>query len=110
MPGRDLWNEVEGLLVSQDSPGLVTLFTHDAVYSGPTWRVQGREGIRALFEAYFRAFSDSKSETSMLIEEGDAAIAEWTTWDTQTEPFVTPDGIEIPATGKRVKNSGVSVV
>ena len=55
--GRDLWNEVEGLLVSQDSPGLVMLFTHDAVYSGPTWRVQGREGIRALFEAYFRAFS-----------------------------------------------------
>ena len=107
--GKDLWNQYETLLVKQDLDGVMSLFTSDAVYAGPTWRQEGTEAIRAFFDGYFRAFTDSKLDTSLLIEEGDTVVGEWTGWDTQTGPFVMPDGTEIPATGKRLEVQGVTV-
>jgi predicted ester cyclase len=49
-------------------------------------------------------------ETSLLIEEGDTVVAEWTTRGTHIGPLAMPDGTQIPATGKTVEIVGVSVV
>jgi predicted ester cyclase len=49
-------------------------------------------------------------KTSLLIEEGDTVVAEWTWLGTNTGPLITLDGSEIPATGKTVELSGVSVL
>jgi hypothetical protein len=95
--GTDLWNQYERLLIEQDLDGVMSRFTSDAVYAGPTWRQEGTEAIRAFFDGYFRAFTDSKLDTSLLIEERDRVVGEWTGWDTQSGPFVMPDGTEVPA-------------
>ena len=55
-------------------------------------------------------FSDGRMETSRVIEDGATVVAEWTGWATNTGPLAMPGGTEIPATGKTIEVSGVSIV
>ena len=108
--GKDLWIELETRYNKSDLSGAASLYASDAVCVDPTSRYEGRDAIQAYLEVAQRAFPDARYETSRLIEEGDTVVAEWTFRGTQTGPFATPDGSEIPATGKAVETAGVSVV
>ncbi len=108
--GKDLWNEFETVLVNHDVEGLVSLYTSDAVWDAPGMCLEGTEAIRAYYQTYFKSCSDTRIETSLVIEDGAFVVAEWTSWDTNTGPVMLPDGTEIPATGKTMELPGVSVV
>ena len=107
--GKDLWNEFNARLVKHDLEGLLSLFAIDAVYSAPNFRNEGRGAIGAFFEAVFKAFSNTQVDTSLVVEEGDTVVAEWTHRDTQTGVFVMPDGTETPATGRSLEIPAVTV-
>jgi predicted ester cyclase len=107
--GKDLWNEAETLGNKHDWMGVASLTTTDAVYSSPVCRHEGREVIRAFLERGDKAFPDQTTLTSLMIEEGDSVVAEWTMRDTHTGLLAVPDGTEIPATGKTVEFLGVTV-
>jgi steroid delta-isomerase-like uncharacterized protein len=107
--GKDLWTELEALSNKQDWTGVASLYTSDAVYSTPNFRHEGREAILAFLEAGDKTFPDETTQTSLVIEEGDIVVAEWDFRGTNTGPITTPDGTEIPATGKSVELPGVTV-
>ncbi len=108
--GKDLWNEFAARFSNKDWAGVTSLYATDAVLIDPTGRYEGREAIQQYLEKADEPFSDGRMETSRLVQEGDAVVAEWTGWATNTGPLAMPDGTEIPATGKTIEVSGVSVV
>jgi steroid delta-isomerase-like uncharacterized protein len=107
--GKDLWTEAENLLNKHDSAGVASLYASDAVLTDPSGRYEGREAIRAFLEAMVKSF-DENLETSLLVEEGDTTVAEYTWRGTNTGPLTMPDGTEIPATGKTVEMLGVAII
>ena len=108
--GKDLWTEAMARYNKGDLAGMAPLYTSDAVLTDPNGRFEGIEAMMAYLQAVKRAFPDDTIETSLLIEEGDTTVAEWTWHAAHTGPFVIPDGGEIPATGKTVDVPGVSVI
>jgi steroid delta-isomerase-like uncharacterized protein len=108
--GKDLFSQFDTLYGKRDYTRLASLFVSDAVYTDPFGRYEGGgEAITAYIEQADRPFSDIRMEISLLIEEGDKVVAEWTWTATQTGPLPMPDGSEIPATGKTVVNPGMTV-
>jgi steroid delta-isomerase-like uncharacterized protein len=108
--GKDLWTEVETRHNKHDLAGWSSLFATDAVLTDPTGRYEGREAILAYLQAGDTAFSETRNETSRLIEEGDTVVAECTWRATHSGPLPMPDGREIPATGRMVEFPVVSVL
>ncbi len=108
--GKDRWNEYETVYNKLDYSGLASLYAPDAVQVDPNGRHEGRQAIVAYLEEGDKPFSDIRLETSLLIEEGDTVVAEWTWRVTHTGPIAMPDGTEIPATGKTMELPGVSVL
>jgi predicted ester cyclase len=45
-----------------------------------------------------------------FVEQGDAFADEWTFAGTQTGPFLLPDGMQLPPTGKRMEIRGMELV
>jgi len=113
--GTDLWNQCVVLLNNEDWAGFVSLFTSDAIYAGPNLRYEGREAIGAHFDEAGKAISDIHYETSLVVEEGDSVIAEWTWRSRQTGQLPTAllvpasDGTEITPADGAINVAGVSV-
>jgi steroid delta-isomerase-like uncharacterized protein len=107
---KDLWNEYERLDNKHDSTGLVSLFAIDAVYIERNGRHDGREALRVLTENTHGAFPDLTIEASLLVGDGETAVAEWRWRGTQTGPPTTPDGADIPPSARTLDFPGVSVL
>ena len=107
--GTDLWNEFVGLMNKQDTAAGASLFASDAVYMGPMENVEGREAIGDYFAKTDQGLSDTKFETSLLLEDGDDLMGEWTYTYTITGPLPFPEGMPQPPPGTRVKLAGVTV-
>ena len=107
--GRDLWNQYVIVDNKHDPAGLASLYASDGVYTYPGGRAEGREAIRTFVEMVQRAFPDIALTTTLVIEEGDTFVAEWTWRAAHTGPFALPDGSELAATGRAVEILGVSV-
>jgi steroid delta-isomerase-like uncharacterized protein len=95
--GIDLWNQLDARLNGRDPAGAASLFTNDAVWIGPNSRDEGYEAIRAVFETVDNAFSELNRATSLVIEDGNAVVAEWIFQATVAE------------SGKTLKHPGVTV-
>jgi ketosteroid isomerase-like protein len=120
--GSDLWNQVEALYNKGDMGASASLMTDDVVLITPIGRHDGREALRAYLEEWDKLLSDMRLETSLVLEDGDAVVAEWTLRFTVTGhprlrlgqmaggPLPTPDGGEIAPTGKVVEYSAMSVL
>jgi steroid delta-isomerase-like uncharacterized protein len=108
--GKDLWTEWETRYNKHDFPGAASIWASDAVYTDPNGRCEGGKAIQAYHEAADKPFSDISLETTLLIEEGDTAVAEWRWRATHTAAIAIPDGNEIPPTGKTIEISAVSVM
>lgn len=76
--GRDLWTEIEALHNQQNIAGIAELYTNDAVFIIPDGRYEGRAAIKSWLETWTEGFSDFKMETSMLLEQEDNVMVEWT--------------------------------
>jgi len=65
------------------------------VYMTPSGRLEGPEAIAGFFDAWGNTTSDTKDETSMLIENGDSVVAVWTNRATITGTLPRADGGKI---------------
>jgi steroid delta-isomerase-like uncharacterized protein len=106
---RDLWNQYEALSNKHDWAGVASLFGSNGFHSDPTGRREGPEAIEASLEAGGHTFPDQAGRTSLLIEDGEIVVAEWTFRGTHTGPLHLPGGAEIPPTGKAIEFPGVTV-
>jgi ketosteroid isomerase-like protein len=106
----ELWNQFQTIRGQQDYDGLASLFAVDAVFVEPGGRHEGREAIRAWFKGWGPALSDLRIEPSLVIEEGDTVVAEWTGHGTHTGPLTMNDGSVIPATGNRLATPTVTIL
>lgn len=107
---KDLWNEFVARFSKKDWAGVASLYATDGVVIDPTGRYEGREAIQEYLEKADEPFSDGRMETSRVIEDGATVVAEWTGWATNTGPLAMPGDTEIPATGKTIEVSGISIV
>jgi ketosteroid isomerase-like protein len=63
--------------------------------------MKGREAVRAMFDAYVRAFPDFRAEPLHEIEHGDTYASETAFRGTHRGPLATAHG-ELPPTGREV--------
>ena len=75
-------------------------FAENVVTETPSGVVEGIEGFRGLARAFFTAAPDMKLAIRNTWEVGDTIIVEGVYSGTQSGPLATPDGSEIPATGR----------
>jgi len=108
--GRELWGRFEKMFREQDYDGLVSLFAEDAVYVEPAGRHEGRNAIRAWFDESGPAFSDVRFEATLLVEQGEAIVAEWTYHGVHTGPLTMADGSIVQGTGKTSDSTGVTIL
>ena len=108
--GQDLWRRTEELMNNHEYEAAVELmYAKDAVLVMSSTRVEGANAIREFMDEFTKAFPDGKLTTSLVVEEGDWLVVEYTFEGTHTGPLAMPDGAEIPPTGKSVTTPLVSV-
>src|SRR5262245_41603279 len=91
----ELWN-------TGDREGWAALYQPDVVYEAPGGaRISGLEDLKVkYFDALLEAAPDRSSVVDELIAEGDLVVEEGRYVGTHTGTWRSPDGVEVPATGK----------
>jgi steroid delta-isomerase-like uncharacterized protein len=92
-----------------DLDAMTALYSRDAVLVGPDGRHEGVDAIRKQWADQIAAFPGGQVDYTSEIEEGDTIVSEFTFRGTNTGALVLPDGSELPATGKSVELSGVTI-
>ena len=92
----DRWN-------NSDRDGWAALYTDDVVYEAPGGaRTSGLANLKEkYFDALVTAAPDRSSEDVVLIAEGDYVVEQARYTGTHTGTLRSPDGSEVPATGKK---------
>lgn len=85
-----------------DREGWAALYTHDVVYEAPGGaRISGVSDLtEKYFDALAEAAPDRASRDVVLFAEGDHVVEEARYTGTHTGTWRSPDGAEIPATGR----------
>ena len=93
----DRWN-------ATDRDGWAGLYTDDVVYEAPGGsRISGLADLKEqYFDALLTAAPDRSSRDVMLVAEGDHVVELARYTGTHTGTWRSPDGAEIPATGKEL--------
>ena len=89
---------------SNDRDGWAALYTDDVVYEAPGGaRISGLADLKEqYFDALVTAAPDRSSRDAVLIAEGDQVVEVARYTGTHTGTWRSPNGVEIPATGKTV--------
>jgi steroid delta-isomerase-like uncharacterized protein len=89
---------------ANDRDGWAALYTDDVVYEAPGGaRISGLADLKEkYFDALVTAAPDRASSDVVLIAEGDYVVEQGRYIGTHTGTWRSPDGAEIPATGKKV--------
>src|SRR5918999_4965077 len=103
---RQVMDRLADALQSHDADAIAACFAEDGEIVDPFGTTRGRQEIAEYWRKNFEAFPDLRLTVERTYESGDTAIDEWTFTGTQTGPIVTPEGQEIPATGRQVQMSG----
>lgn len=103
---REVMDRLTDALNSHDTEAGVALYADDATITDPFGTTTGTDQIREYWQTFFDAFPDMSGESTRKYESSSTAIDEWSMSGTHTGPLRTPDGQEIPATGKRVTMRG----
>ncbi len=87
-----------------DREGWAALYTDDVVYEAPGGsRISGLEDLKEqYFDALVTAAPDRGSADVVLIAEGDQVVELARYTGTHTGTWRSPNGVEIPATGRKV--------
>ena len=85
-----------------DRDGWAALYTEDVVYEGPGGaRISGLSELKEkYFDALVTAAPDRGSRDVVLYAEGDHVVEEARYTGTHTGPWRSPNGVEVPATGR----------
>lgn len=96
---------LEDLVVALNLDNLDEYFADDVVVHVPFLDLPpGREGLRVLYSSFPGAISDVVLTFEDQIAEGDRVVTRWSSEFTHTG-----DLFGVPATGKRVKQSGIMI-
>jgi steroid delta-isomerase-like uncharacterized protein len=93
-----------------DLDACMDLYAQDAVQRMHDGTFEGKDAIRDRLARDLEAFADATYVVESFVEDGDMFADEWTFTGTNTGPFRLPDGIEVPATGKRAEIKGMELV
>jgi steroid delta-isomerase-like uncharacterized protein len=87
-----------------DRDGWAALYTDDVVYEAPGGaRISGLADLKGkYFDALVTAAPDRGSSDVMLFAEGDHVVEQARYTGTHTGTWRSPDGAEVPATGKKL--------
>ena len=87
-----------------DRDGWAALYTDDVVYEAPGGaRVSGLADLKEkYFDALLTAAPDRGSRDVVLVAEGDHVVEQARYTGTHTGTWRSPNGAEVPATGKRL--------
>ena len=86
---------------ARDVEGFAALYSDDAVVKAPGGaELHGREGARQFFGMWNEAMPDNDIEILNEVESGSILVQEGIFRGTHTGTLATPDGQQIPATGK----------
>lgn len=86
-----------------DLDGAIAPYAERAEIDDPTGKYVGTSQIRASFEVWHTAFPDAKGEVTNQIAEGEQVLTEVTFHGTHTGPLAGPNGMTVPATGKKIE-------
>jgi steroid delta-isomerase-like uncharacterized protein len=86
-----------------DRDGWATLYAEDVVYEAPGGqRISGLADLEEkYFDALLAAAPDRLSRDIVLFEDGEHVVEEARYVGTHTGPLRSPDGVEVPPTGKQ---------
>ena len=99
-----------GAYYRRDLEGCLATYSEDAVVKLPgAPAFQGKEAIRAAWQMYMAALPDEHPTAIRHLEDGDTVVTEWTSEATHQGPLTMPTGEMLPATGKKITTSGVTV-
>lgn len=87
-----------------DRDGWAALYTDDVVYEAPGGaRISGLADLKEqYFDALLTAAPDRDSRDIVLVAEGDRVVEEARYTGTHTGVWRSPNGAEVPATGKKL--------
>ena len=87
-----------------DRDGWAALYAEDVVYEAPGGaRISGLADLKEkYFDALLTAAPDRGSSDVMLVADGDHVVEQARYTGTHTGTWRSPDGVEIPATGKKL--------
>jgi steroid delta-isomerase-like uncharacterized protein len=88
---------------------LAALYDPLVHYSDPDVDLTGREKAVERARQLEAPFSDARLDVSFLPAGEGFAIAEWTYSAVNRGALTLPDGVDLPATGKRIRLPGISV-
>jgi steroid delta-isomerase-like uncharacterized protein len=92
-----------------DIAGFCAYYAPDAILTTPDGTFTGLEAIFENWTKEKAAFPDSKVTMTLVVEDGDKLVSEWTWTATNTGDLSLPDGTTLPATGKSVTVNGMDV-
>jgi steroid delta-isomerase-like uncharacterized protein len=80
------------------------LYQEDFISRRSGGDVVGSEGMWALLAGLRESWPDLRFTVDQLIAEDDLVVARWHSEGTHTGPY-----LEVPATGRHIKNTGISI-
>ena len=106
----ELWDRFQTAMATQDLEGVVSLFAPDGVYTTYGVAHEGHDGLRAWLRGWLYAFSDVRFDATVVVEDGDVTIAEWSYQGVHTGPLTMPDASVVLGTGRVLAGPGVTVM
>ena len=103
---REISERFTEAINNHDADAIAALYSDDAVAIDPFGEWRGKEAIVESWRGFFEAFPDIRGSDERSYDAGDTAINEWRGSGTHTGPLRTPDGEEIPPTGRRMTLRG----
>ncbi|HEV8535361.1 MAG TPA: ester cyclase [Candidatus Limnocylindria bacterium] len=85
-----------------DLNGSIAPYAENVEATDPTGKYVGRDQLLASQKVWHTAFPDAKGDVTNQIAEGDQVFTEITYRGTHTGPLAGPNGMTVPATGKKI--------
>jgi len=93
----------------RDWDALASLYHPLVRYSDPDVDLTGREKVVERARRLEAPFSDVKLDVSFVPAGSGCAVCEWVYSAANHDALTLPDGVDLPATGKRISLAGISV-
>ncbi|HEX7297930.1 MAG TPA: nuclear transport factor 2 family protein [Solirubrobacteraceae bacterium] len=88
---------------ARDLEGFVGMFAPDCEWVAPGTEARGHDALREYLQPFWLGFSRYHHEISRTVEGGDDVVAVEGTWNGVNDgPLLTPEGQQMPATGRAV--------
>jgi predicted ester cyclase len=88
---------------AREHDAFIAMMAPDVTGSLPgSGELHGREQFRAAMQPFWQGFSEYRHELTRVLEGGDVAMAEGTWHGVHDGPLISPDGQQLPATGRSV--------